>query len=87
MVMGRDALHLAAHGMRVPVRARRGGTSAQERKIVSRFSGSQGRGARRALRKDKHAQAEERNALTSPERRRSFRRVGVDVPTNRTRER
>jgi len=54
---------------------------------VSRFSGSQGKGAMRAFRKDKRAQAKERNALTPPERRRSFRRVGVDVPTNRTRGR
>jgi len=32
---------------------------------MSRFSGPQGRGARRALRKDKRAQAEEREADTT----------------------
>jgi len=41
---------------------------------MSRFSGSQGRGARRALHKIKRTEAEARNAITPPERRRSFRR-------------
>ena len=41
------------------------------------FSGSQGKGARRALHKTKRAEAEARNALTAPERRRSFRRNKV----------
>jgi len=44
---------------------------------MSRFSGSQGKGAMRAFRQIKRAEAEARNALTSPERRRSFRRLRV----------
>jgi len=42
---------------------------------MSRFSGSQGKGATRALRELKRDEAEKRNALTAPERRRSFRRA------------
>jgi hypothetical protein len=42
---------------------------------MSRFSGKQGRGAEASLRKVKRAEAEARNALTPPEKRRANREL------------
>jgi len=42
---------------------------------MSRFSESQGKGAVRSLRKVKRTEAEARNALTPPEKRRANRGV------------
>jgi len=41
---------------------------------MSRYSGPQGPGARRRVREQKRAEAEARNALTPPERRKAARR-------------
>lgn len=43
--------------------------------MANRFSGPRGKGSARIDRADKRREAEERNALTPPERRRSFRRT------------
>jgi len=42
---------------------------------MSRFSGKQGRGAEASLRKVKRTEAEARNALTTPEKRRANRKL------------
>jgi hypothetical protein len=45
---------------------------------VSSFYGRHGKGAMRTLREVKHVEAEARNALTPPERRRAYRRTHAD---------
>jgi hypothetical protein len=42
---------------------------------MSRFTGSKGRGAEASLRKVKRTEAEARNALTPPEKRRANRKL------------
>jgi len=42
---------------------------------MSRFTGKQGRGAEASLRKVKRTEAEDRNALTPPEKRRVNRKL------------
>lgn len=55
---------------------------------MSRFHGPMGRGAKRRVREEKRAEAEARNALTLPERRRQFRRdAGPQRPSKKVRAR
>jgi hypothetical protein len=55
---------------------------------MSRFHGPMGRGAKRRVREEKRAEAEARNALTLPERRRQFRcDAGLLRPSKKVRAR
>lgn len=49
---------------------------------MSRFSGPQHKGAQAAARAERRAEAEVRNLLTAPERRKDFRRNPIDGGTD-----
>lgn len=47
--------------------------------MANRFSGRQGKGSKRVDRLDKRREAESRNALTVPERRKAYRKGKVNA--------